>query len=203
MIIIGKKINMIGKRFNNLIVLCQSEEKDKTNHLKYLCKCDCGNITTVLGSSLRSGHTKSCGCLIFKHKKTYDRLYIIYSNMKARCYNQNNKYYKDYGGRGITICDEWLNDFMSFYNWSYENGYNETLTIDRIDNNKGYSPDNCRWTTPKQQANNRRNNIYLTYNDRTHTLTQWSEELGIHYNCLWKRHKLRWSDKECLFGRDV
>lgn len=197
-----KKINIVGKRFGRLTVLEECNEHYNNGVIKYKCQCDCGNIYYARSGSLRSGSTKSCGCL--KPGKSNTRLYNIYASMKKRCYNKNDiAHYKRWGGRGIVVCSEWLNDFMTFYNWAISNGYREGLTIDRIDNNKGYSPDNCRWVTNKVQANNRRSNVHLTYNGRTQTIAQWSEELGINYKCLWKRHKLGWPDKECLFGRSV
>lgn len=137
-----------------------------------------------------------------KHGKRYTRLYNILDKIKQRCYNKNNTSYENYGGRGIKICEEWLNDFDVFYNWAYENGYDDTLTIDRIDNNKSYSPDNCRWVDRKTQANNKRNNVYLTYNGKTQTIAQWAEELSIPRTRIYNRHHWKWSDKECLFGKE-
>ena len=122
-------------------------------------------------------------------------------NIKQRCNNLNNPRYKDYGGRGITICDEWLNDFMAFYNWSVKNGYQDNLTIDRIDNNKGYSPLNCRWATINEQANNTRSNVYLTYDGKTQTMKEWVNELNVPYGTIKQRHRKGWTDKECLFGK--
>lgn len=195
----------IGKKFNKLTVI---EECDfRKDHKKvYKCLCDCGNITYVIGCHLRSGNTKSCGCLNFgspKHRKSKTRLYSIYSHMKQRCYNSNDKNYKIYGGRGIRICDAWLNDFMNFHNWAYEHGYNDTLTIDRIDVNGNYEPSNCRWVNQKQQCNNKRNNILLTCNGKTQNIKQWSDELGIKYQKILMRHRRGWSDKECLLGKEV
>ena len=120
-------------------------------------------IVIILSNHLKSGKIKSCGCLNKqgnpKHGLRYTRLYRIWINMKTRCYNKNTNRYKDYGARGITICNEWRNDFMSFYNWSMNNGYDENLTIDRINNDKNYEPSNCRWITVKEQNRNKRNNI--------------------------------------------
>lgn len=139
----------------------------------------------------------------------HTRLNYIFSAMKKRCYNTTCKSYKDYGGRGITVCEEWLNPertvitgthahrvtkgFIAFKEWALNNGYADNLTIDRIDVNKGYSPDNCRWTTPKEQQNNLRNNVIITYKGKTQTLAQWCEELNIDYQLVHHRLQRNWS----------
>lgn len=134
-----------------------------------------------------------------KHGKRKTKLYNVWNTMRDRCYNKNNKRYKDWGGRGIAVCDEWRNDFMNFYNWAYENGYNENLTIDRIDNNKGYEPSNCRWVTRKQQARNRRSNINFTYNGETHCIVEWCELLGLKPKTVYQRiHYYNWSIEKAL-----
>lgn len=198
---------MIYKRFGRLTVL---EECDKRKHGKkvYKCICDCGNYTNVLGTSLRAGTTKSCGCLAIentikrstKHGRSHTRLYKIHNNMKDRCCNCNSKDYPLYGGRGIKVCEEWL-DFQGFYKWAMNNKYNDTLTIDRIDVNGNYEPSNCRWVNMKTQQNNKRNNVYLTHNNKTQTMSQWADELGISVHTIHTRHRKGWSDKDCLFGR--
>lgn len=196
-----QKVNIIGKKFGKLTVLEECKEHYNNGVIKYKCKCDCGNIFYTRSGALRDGRTKSCGCL--RSGKSNTTLYRIWSAMKRRCYNKRTKDYPNYGGRGIVVCQEWLEDFMNFYNWAMDNCYRNDLTIDRIDNNKGYSPDNCRWVDRKTQVRNRRNTIYLTYDEETKPIAQWAKELNIHYKCLWKRHKLGWTDKECLFGKDV
>lgn len=118
-----------------------------------------------------------------------ERTYKIYSKMKERCYNKNSSGYKNYGGRGIKICEEWLNNYLAFKNWSIANGYRDDLTIDRIDVNGDYEPNNCRWATYKQQANNKRVNHYITYNNITHTLQEWSEKYNIQPKTLSERLK--------------
>lgn len=140
---------------------------------------------------------------------TGTRIHNIYRGMKARCYIKTSKHYNRYGGRGIKICDEWLEDFMNFYKWAINNGYREDLTIDRIDNNKDYSPSNCRWTTRKQQVNNTSRNIVVTVGGETHTIAEWSETTGIHRSTLVSRYLKKRSPEDFLkeadkrFGRKV
>ncbi len=139
----------------------------------------------------------------FKHGKTGSRLYEVWHHMKSRCYYTKNKNYNAYGGRGIAVCDEWKNDFMSFYNWAMENGYDDTLTIDRIDNNKGYEPSNCRWVDMKQQSRNRRNTRTITYKGETKPISEWCELLNLNYYTVISRlDRLGWSVERTLLGGD-
>ena len=192
--------DIIGKKYNYLTVLAY-ESNNKYGAIRLRCRCDCGNETIVLRSSVLSGHTKSCGCL--KNKLQYGldrrvnkRLYGIWDKMRNRCNNPRNAGYRLYGKRGISVCDEWNrkpDGFYSFFIWSMNNGYAENLTLDRIDVNKGYSPDNCRWTTMKVQARNKTNSRMITYNGKTQCLKDWSEELGIKYSILQNRLNSGWS----------
>ncbi len=122
------------------------------------------------------------------HGQWGTRLYRIWKCMKTRCHNQNHQAYDRYGARGITVCDEWKDDFQAFYDWAMANGYEDHLTIDRKENDKGYSPDNCRWVTAKVQANNRKNNVLVTINGETKTIAQWAEQCGLKYDTVLKRY---------------
>lgn len=197
----GKIKDLTGQKFGRLTVI------EYVGNKKWKCKCDCGNIVEVKSKSLCSGNTKSCGCyrkertkeLHTKHKGSNTRLYNIYYRMKNRCYYKNDINYKNYGARGIVVCNEWLNDFMNFYNWAMDNGYKEGLTIDRINTDGNYSPDNCKWSTPKQQAQNRRSNKNYTINGETRCLKDWCEILGLNYSTIYARiNKQCWPIEKCL-----
>ena len=129
----------------------------------------------------------------YKHGKTNTRLYQIWRGIKKRCYVPTHKYYKHYGGRGIIVCDEWKNNFMNFYDWAVRNNYNEKLTIDRIDVNGNYEPNNCRWITQSEQLKNKTNNVYISYKGRTQTMSDWAKEFGLKQNVFRQRYILGWS----------
>jgi len=198
-------INLTNKKFGRLAVI-RRVDNDKWGNSKWLCQCNCPNKNQiiVLGSNLQSNHTQSCGCLWkeiasachTKHGHRNDKIYAIWAAMIQRCTNPNNKQQKNYGGRGITVCEEWLK-FPNFFAdmGKQPKGY----TIERIDNNKGYYKDNCTWTTPQKQARNRRNNLRVTHNGKTQLLVEWSEETKIPYKTLYARiYRYDWSIEKTL-----
>lgn len=186
--------NITGKRFGRLTVV-KFAGRDGECKAKWLCHCDCGNELVVDAWNLKSGHTKSCGCSSAErigninktHGLSRERIYPVWKSMKARCNNPNSFAYKNYGERGISVCDEWNNDFQAFYDWAIDNGYDPSLSIDRINNDGDYSPDNCKWSTPFEQANNRRLCRFIEYNGETHNIAQWSRLFGIPYKALYER----------------
>ena len=201
-----KQLNLTGERFGKLVVI-KTAGKTKNGAYLWKCKCDCGNEIIANVGNLKNGHTKSCGCLrvdrcktnFTKHGLEHTRLYGIWSDMRLRCYDEKNIAYHRYGGRGITICDEWKNDVKAFYDWATANGYKDSLTIDRIDNDGNYCPENCRWATVKEQASNRRSNILVTHNGKTQTTKKWANEVGTPYKVVWARmQKLGWSAERAL-----
>lgn len=207
--------DMTGQSFGRLTVIDRAGSKD--GKATWRCKCDCGNIATVSGDVLRRGLSNSCGCLKkeiasrrakakvndliqknTKHGMSNSRLYRIWENIKTRCSNTNSDDYHRYGGRGITVCEEWRGSFEAFRDWALANGYKDDLTIDRINNDGPYSPENCRWATIKEQSRNRKSNTPITHNGRTQTLAQWAEETGITTATLWKRLKRGWDIEKAL-----
>lgn len=172
------------------------------------CICDCGKEIYVRHTRLTHGQ-KSCGCHATKmlvtrntkHNKRRTKIYTVWRNMRVRCNNPNHKSYLDYGGRGIKVCEEWNdvnNGFQSFYEWALSNGYSDNLTIDRIDNNGNYEPNNCRWATAKQQCNNRRNNVLLNYNGEEHSVSEWADIIGVKPTTIYCRLNKEWSVGEIL-----
>lgn len=198
-----------GMKFNKLHVLYRIEDHYYPNgrhDVQYRCVCECGKELDVIGIHIRSGHTKSCGCFRKEktsasrktHGGTNTRLYTIWKNMKSRCIYKMHDDYDLYGGRGITVCDEWMRDFSEFEQWSLNNGYSDNLSLDRIDVNGNYDPSNCRWVTQKTQCNNTRRNINIEFNGVTHTMKEWSEILGINYGTLQSRIARGWSYEKAL-----
>lgn len=202
----NSKYDLTGKKFERLTVI-KRVENSKSGQTRWLCKCDCGNETIVWGNHLRSGHTRSCGCINkeicakIPHKAKHGfhgtRLYRIWTGMKNRTSPNQKASFKNYSGRGITLCDEWK-EFMPFYNWAMNNGYKDTLSIDRIDVNGNYEPSNCRWATFETQQNNKRTNRYISYNGETHTMSEWNKIKKFPYRLLNNRLKYGWSIERAL-----
>lgn len=196
----------IGKRYGKVIIIenLGKIKPDVSNHRYYKIKCDCGREEIIRDSLLRTGKKTECyNCSIkkrpqYKHGKTNTRLFKIWQGMKQRCNCETCDAFKWYGGRGITICEEWK-DFENFYQWAMNNGYKAELSLDRIDVNGNYEPINCRWATDKQQMNNMRTNRLITYNGETHTLSQWAEKIGVEDYILDNRlNKYNWTIEKTL-----
>lgn len=191
-------IDLTGIRFGRLVVVRRASN-DKKGNARWVCVCDCGNETTVLSYNLTSGKIKSCGCLRkdvanhLTHGETHTRLFNTWRSIKQRCYNPKNPAYKYYGARNIKMYDEWQSNYAIFRDWAIASGYNDNLTIDRIDVNGNYEPLNCRWITINEQQRNRRNNKPITYMGETHCLTEWAEILKFPYGCLYSRLRYGWS----------
>ena len=191
------KRDLTGKTFGRLVVLKEDVIKGGKRH--WVCKCVCGKIVSVYQNHLERERTRSCGCLrkdefterLTKHGMAGTKIYRVYMGMLERCYYKKHKTYKDYGGRGITVCKEWRDKkhgFDKFYFWAKSNGYKEGLTLERANNNNGYSPKNCSWITRKEQGYNKRNTVKVTVNGESKTFPEWSEELGINVSTLRTRH---------------
>ena len=200
----------IGEKFGSLTVLRRVEDKVSPKGYKkpqYECICDCGNKKVVVRGNLLTGNTTSCGCYkkeldhkrFLKHgyAENPDKLYQKWSGMRNRCLNPNATGYENYGGRGIKICAEW-DDYEVFREWAIEKGYKDGLTIDRINVDGNYEPSNCRFTTMKEQNNNRRTTNFHTYKGKTQSEMKWAEEYGISYDALKTRLKYGWSFEDAL-----
>jgi len=187
-----------GQRFGRLTIIKEVEHLRQPNggyRRMFLCKCDCGNEKVVRLSSLMNGDTSSCGCYKKEvasnaercHHESKTRLYNCWQRIKNRCYRESNHNYKFYGARGIKVCDEWKDDYFKFKDWAITNGYQENLTIDRIDPNGNYEPSNCRWITQKEQTRNMRSNTIVDIKGVKFTLSELCEVLQIFYPTAVKR----------------
>lgn len=193
--------DLTGQRFNRLTVIRYLDKNERTARTyNWLCQCDCGRLIKANANKLKNGLQKSCGCL--KEEMKYDigdinrkykysnkRLYGVYKSMINRCYNESHREYNNYGGRGVTVCDLWRNNYDDFAEWAFKTGYDDTAiygqcTLDRKDVNGNYEPCNCTWVTNEAQQNNRRDNVILTYNGETHNMKEWSRLLGVTYSSL-------------------
>lgn len=195
--------DLIGQKFGKLVAI---EHFVQQGQSWCKCKCDCENVKNVRASCLISGVTQSCGCYQRErtsttnrlHGESGTRLYKIWKHMKGRCLCKSDKNYSLYGGRGISIYENWMNSYENFRNWAIQSGYSEKLTIDRINVDGNYCPENCRWVTVKAQANNKRTNIYVTLGNETHTLAEWGEINGISYETIDKRRRYGWSNESAV-----
>ena len=217
----GKDIT--GEKFGMLTAIEFSHTKvsdsGKNRRTYWVFQCECGNIKVLRVDQVKSGNTKSCGCLkqitdrenIKKAQKSnlkYNKdnplsktnEYSRWRGMIKRCYNKNDSHYHNYGGRGIKVCDEWLYDFNAFYLWCQESGYSKELQLDRIDNNGNYEPNNCRWVTAKNNSNNRSSNIHITINGVTKTVTEWCNYLNYDTKKAYYLHNKRNIPYEDIFS---
>lgn len=196
----SKFLDLTGKRFGKLVVL-EIDKNPNNKRTKWICVCDCGKVVSTASHQLVSGNTKSCGCKRRetknnKHGMRHTRIYEIWCGIKQRCYNKNDKSYSKYGGRGIFMCEEWKEDFLTFYLWSISHGYKDNLTIDRIDNNGNYEPNNCRWITHAEQQRNRTNNIFIEKCGVNKTISEWALEMNVDVKTAYQRYKRNINSKK-------
>lgn len=193
-----------GKQFGKLTVL--HRVANKNNKSCWLCRCSCGVEKEILGVHLVHQKISSCGCShydkVITHHKSRTPLYQVWRDIKKRCLNKTSSDYHNYGGRGISICNEWKNSFESFYKWAIKSGYSNNLTIDRIDNSGDYCPENCRWVSRQIQCNNTRRNHFITYNGETHTLSDWCKILGLNYYTVRRRFHTGCTSAEKILSKE-
>ena len=207
-----KRLDLTNKRFGKIVCI-KPLEKNNHGEIVWLCKCDCGNYCQKSSGAFKNiSKIASCGCMkgkkphnVYVDLENYKPIHECYTNMKTRCYNKKYKLYSRYGGRGIKVCNEWLNDFINFYNWAIKD-WKKGLTLDRINNDGNYEPSNCKWSDRIEQANNRHTNYIVEFNGERKTLAQWSKTWGIKYsymqNKLYKGENLEQIIKEWSFKNE-
>lgn len=196
-----QKKDHCGERFGKLVAV--KRMPIKCGKTKYLCVCDCGNEVIISGSNLVSGHSSSCGCLIEKHGKAKkERLYNIWVGMKQRCRDPKSSDYPHYGGKGISVCDEWIDNYAAFRKWALANGYSDDLSIDRIESDGNYEPSNCRWATSIIQNNNLTSNRIIAFRGEEKTLSEWAREYNLPYEIVNQRFQRGW-DVERIFTTPI
>ena len=214
-----KAIDMSGERYGKLVVLTQAGIQNK--QMMWNCICDCGVRFVASGNSIRRGKTLSCGCVYkqsrpeiarksiakVKHGDSFERLYFVWNDIKSRCNNPNDISYKHYGARGIKVCEEWEKDYTAFKSWAILNGYNKNAkrgecSIDRIDVNGNYSPENCRWISSKEQCNNKTNTIFIEIGGIRKTTSEWAELTGLRRDLIYSRYKRGWKGEEIISKPD-
>lgn len=205
----GKAIDLTGQCFGRLTAI-RPEGRSSDGKMLWVCVCKCGAVVKMRSSLLRSGHTKSCGCMQREkaselnkmtkttHHATHTRLYGVWRGMRRRCAAKTGEKYEHYVKRGIIVCAEWESSFEEFQKWALANGYRDDLTLDRKDNNGPYCPENCRWVTMEVQNNNRRINRFITHRNETRTLSQWAKCVGVRPDTLRRRLDRGWDIERAL-----
>ena len=197
----------IGQRFGKLTILSKAEDyisKSNRHYTAWRCRCDCGNEVVKLGRVLERGYALSCGCSKSQDYPSHEKLYDVWISIKQRCNNPNDSSYGNYGGRGIRVCDEWLNSYLSFREWAYKNGYSpedsfHNSTVDRINVNGNYCPENCRIVNRKIQNDNTTRTRYITVNGETHTIKEWAKIKNINPHTLYMRlYKDHWDEEKAI-----
>lgn len=194
------ELNLSGQKFGMLTVIKRGEN-DNRNRIRFICKCDCGNEALITLYKLRSGGIKSCGCKRLKHGDTGSNLYTVWHNLKVRCNNKKDANYHNYGGRGISVCDEWNDSYEPFQKWALANGYKKGLDLDRINNNGNYEPSNCRFVTRTINSNNRRSNHLLYAFGEKKTIKDWSRDKRCvvkHSTLLNRIFTCKWGDEKAI-----